>query len=149
MGNISKNDPISERDIAYHRRRYKNRVFSQIVSFFEEAAAREGLTKRDIAERLDRDPATITRWLTASSNLTLDTVSDLLLALGGEMDSRAVRFVDRSEANYQHPIMGKILGLKRQKPPTPSSPPDGIVKPLHRETPKTTNAPGPLNFRAA
>ncbi len=66
------------------------------MRFFAEEAERRGLTKRELAAALDKDPAQITRWLAAPSNFELDTLSDILLALGAEMQHRIVRIEDRS-----------------------------------------------------
>jgi len=99
MQNTSKTVPLDDRDIFYFRQRQKNRLFTKLAAFYEEAARRDGITKRDIAEKLKRDPSQITRWLSAPSNLTLDTVSDLLLALGAEIDHEIVRFADRAQPN--------------------------------------------------
>lgn len=56
---------------------------------------------------MDRDPAQITRWLSAPSNLQLDTISDLLLAMGAEMDHSIVRFAERSKPNFVHPMLAR------------------------------------------
>lgn len=119
MANTSKHKKIPERDIAYYRKRYQNRVFSEIAAAFAAEAERSGLTKRDIADQLGRDPAAITRWLTAPANLTLETVSDIFLALSGEADTNFVRFADRVPQNYAHPLVDKILARDQQKAPPP------------------------------
>jgi hypothetical protein len=63
-----------------------------------------------LAELLAKDPSQITRWLSAPSNFELDTLSDILLALGAEMDHRIVRFGDRIKPNYAHPLIRTHLG---------------------------------------
>jgi transcriptional regulator with XRE-family HTH domain len=143
MVNISETERIPERDIYYYRKRYKNRVFSEIVAFFADEAERTGVTKRELAERLGRDPAQITRWLTMPSNLTQETISDLLLALGAEMDSRIVRFADRAQPNEMHPLIAQILhgGIEepepkpaiRELPPSASSQPIRSIKAIRLE----------------
>lgn len=87
--------PLSDREIFYFRQRQKNRFFQSIVAHFAEQAEENGLTKRHIASLLDKDPAQITRWLSAPGNLTLDTISDLLLAMNAELDARIVPFDDK------------------------------------------------------
>jgi hypothetical protein len=109
MANISKNKP-SRRDVACYRQRQKNRVFTELVSFFAEEAERSGMTKKDLADLLEKDPAQITRWLSAPSNFELDTLSDILLALDAEMDHRIVRFSDRTKPNYAHPLIATHMG---------------------------------------
>jgi hypothetical protein len=98
MGNTSsENRPLKRRDIAYYRQRQKNRVFTALAAFFADEARQGNVTKKELAIRLGRDPAQITRWLSAPSNFELDTLSDILLAMGAEMDHEIVRFQDRCE----------------------------------------------------
>lgn len=66
------------------------------MRFFAEEAERRGITKRELVAALDKDPAQITRWLSAPSNSELNTRSDILLVLGAEMEHRIVRIEDRS-----------------------------------------------------
>jgi transcriptional regulator with XRE-family HTH domain len=108
MAGTSKISPVSERDIHYYRQRAKNRIFESLTSFFAEEAERTGVTKRDIAECLHRDPAQITRWLSSPSNLTIDTISDLLLSLGAEMDHTVAKFSERAQSNEMHPLIAKL-----------------------------------------
>lgn len=112
MAGTSKISPVSERDIYYYRQRAKNRIFELLTSFFAEEAERTGVTKRDIAERLRRDPAQITRWLSSPSNLTIDTISDLLLSLGAEMDYSVGKFAERAQSNEMHPLIAQLTAPK-------------------------------------
>jgi hypothetical protein len=113
MENISKEDKaISRRDRAYYRRRQQNKVYGELASYFAEEAAAGRIAKSKLAELLGKDPAQITRWLSEPSNLELDTISDMLLAMGAEMDHRVVRFSDRAKQNYVHPIIAKISGTQ-------------------------------------
>jgi hypothetical protein len=109
MENTSKLKVVPDRDLFYYRQRSKNRLFEALTSFFAEEAERRGITKRDIAESLRRDPAQITRWLNAPSNLTQDSISDLLCSLGAEMDYSVVRFEDRPQPNEMHPLIARLL----------------------------------------
>lgn len=95
---------LSQRDIAYYRRRHQNRVFAELAIFFANEAENGRTTRKEIATLLGKDPSQITRWLSSPSNLESDTISDLLFAMGAEMDHRVVRFVDRPTANYAHPV---------------------------------------------
>lgn len=106
MGNTLEILPLRDREVFYFRQRNKNRVFEKIITLFVEEAERRGVTKKQIADLLKKDTALITRWLSGPNNLTLDTISDILLALGAEMDYHAVRFDDRQTQNYFHPLMG-------------------------------------------
>lgn len=105
----------SRRGIFYYRKRLKNRIFSQLAAFFAKEAERNNITKKEIASRLDRDPAQITRWLSAPSNLTLETLSDLLYAMDAEAEPpKFVRFADRAKPNFAHPLIADVLGSAPQ-----------------------------------
>jgi Helix-turn-helix len=99
MANISNRQPFNEREIFYFRQRYKNRVFQSVVAFFAAQAEERGLTKRELAIRLGKDPAQISRWLSGPGNWTLDTVSDLLLVMKAEMSDEIVRLDEDCAAN--------------------------------------------------
>jgi hypothetical protein len=122
MENTSKLSPVSDRDIFYYRQRSKNRLFEALTAFFAEEAERRGISKRDVAECLRRDPASITRWLTAPSNLTLDTISDLLLSLGAEMDYAVAKFEDRPRPNEMHPLIAQITAAPALEYKQPQKP---------------------------
>lgn len=108
-GNVAK----AARDIAYYRQRYRNRVFEKVVSFITEQAQQGRLTKKDIAERLGKDPALLSRLLNQPSNLTLDTISDLLLAFDAEAEPpEIVLFREKRAPNYVHPLIAKVLNVE-------------------------------------
>ncbi|MFZ5674164.1 MAG: helix-turn-helix domain-containing protein [Pseudomonadota bacterium] len=109
MANILKDKAIPERDLHYYRQRLKNRIHSDIAGLFNDEAERKGLTKKDIAERLSRDPGQITRWLTTPTNLTLETISDLLLAMDADLETRALPFDHVLPANEVHPLIAKVI----------------------------------------
>lgn len=101
---------LRRRDRAYYRRRQQNHVFAALTKLFSEEAAKGAISKKELAEMLGKDPSQITRWLSSPSNLELDTISDMLLAMGAEMDHRVVRFSERSKANSAHPLIAPYLG---------------------------------------
>lgn len=112
-GTSNKIVPKQGREVFYFRQRLKNRFFGKIVSFFSEEAERRGITKKDLAVALDRDPAQITRWLSNPSNMTLDTISDILLAMDAEIEGPSiVRFSERYRSNYAHPLIRAIINQK-------------------------------------
>ncbi len=82
MTNTSK---ISDRDIRFYRRLRRNRVFSELLAYYAKIAEENGIRKSDIATRLGKQPSQITRWFAEPVNLTLDTISDLLLAMNAEL----------------------------------------------------------------
>lgn len=90
---------------AYYRQRQKNRIFEQIITAFVDAAESRNITKRDIADLLDKEPSQITRWFAGPGNLTLDTISDLLLALDEELEVRRSPLSNRPTPNFSHPLI--------------------------------------------
>jgi hypothetical protein len=111
MENTSK-PALKRRDRAYHQQRQRNRVFVAIVGLFAEEAEKGRITKKSLAGMLGKDPSQITRWLSVPSNLELDTISDILLAMDAEMDYRVVRLAERPPANYIHPLMAPYIGSR-------------------------------------
>lgn len=104
MVNTSNSKKISARDVFYFRQRQKNIVFSKLAAFFEEEAKRRGVTRKDLAEILDKEPSQISRWLSSPSNITLDTISDILLALDAVMAFDIQQFENAPRANFTHPL---------------------------------------------
>jgi hypothetical protein len=129
MGNTSKLKTPKRRDAAYYRQRQKNHVLALLVDFFSDEAQKNGITKRDWAEAMERDPSQVTRWLTVPCNLELDTISDMLLPLGAEMEHRIVRFTDRPKPNLSHPLMSTLStdSHLQQKSPTTTTESSTIV----------------------
>ena len=99
------------REMFYYRQRFKNRVFNRLAAFFAQEAEHRGITKKVISDRLGKDPAQITRWLSEPANLTLDTLSDLLFAMEAEpQPPRMVRWVEMPRINYVDPLIAEIIG---------------------------------------
>jgi len=144
MENTSKTTrPISRRDRAYYRRRQQNRIHAALAEFFAEEAAAGRITKKQLADLLEKSPAQITRWLTEPSNYESDTISDLLLGMGAEMDHRIVRFSDRAKQNYLHPLAAKVMGATLKATPEVSS------KTAKIKSPTATNSPAEFQLVAA
>ena len=96
MENTLEMHRLSDREIFYFRQRQKNRFYQALVAHFSKLAESEGLSKRDLATLLGKDPSQITRWLSGPGNWTSDTISDLLLAMGAELDFDIVSLSDSS-----------------------------------------------------
>ncbi len=110
---MSSQERVSSDDIIYYRQRQRNRVFSAVVGMFSRLAETQGLTKKELAFRLGKEPAQISRWLSGPGNWTLDTVSDLLLAMGCELDQEVVSTQQRDTKGESHPLgpkgpLGKV-----------------------------------------
>lgn len=93
----------------FFRQRQQNRLYDTVIHTIEEAAEREHLRRLDIAERLGIPPSQVTRLLSGPANWTSDTISDLLFAVGAELDFEAVYFRDRVRGNRFHPAGEKTL----------------------------------------
>ena len=88
---------------AYFRQRNKNRLYDAVVHAIEKSAAVNGTRRKDIAETLGVPPSQVTRLLSGPSNWESDTTSDLLFAIGAELDYNVVFFQDRAKSNVFHP----------------------------------------------
>ena len=66
----------------YFQERLRNRIYDLIIRQLENYKTAGG-TQIKLATRLDRRTDQISRWLSSPGNLTLDTISDLLLGLSG------------------------------------------------------------------
>jgi hypothetical protein len=102
---ISKNEKISTYEMAYYQQRLRHNIFSKLVSTFAERAEKNGLSKAKLAILTGKDPAVINRLLSLPSNLTLDTFSDISLAMGCEPEISLEYFDDARRYNYSHPWM--------------------------------------------
>ncbi|MCL4679186.1 MAG: hypothetical protein KJ017_11415 [Alphaproteobacteria bacterium] len=79
--------PLSEGAKAYFRERQRNKLFDVIVGCFLKKEKLGKLTRAELARRLGKRPEQITRWLSTPGNWTLDTISDLTLAIcNGELN---------------------------------------------------------------
>ena len=97
MNNISNIKKLPSRDIYFFRQRLKNKIFQSILAYFNDLAKEQGLTKKDLATLLNKDPAQITRWFSGPKNWTLDTISDLLLAMDAEIKHDIVSLHDNED----------------------------------------------------
>jgi hypothetical protein len=75
--------PIPDEKLVYFRTRSRNRLYHFILSRFV-AEQEKGLTKAALARRIGKSPEVINRWLGSPSNLTADSISDLLIGISGE-----------------------------------------------------------------
>jgi hypothetical protein len=92
--------PLSIGMLAYFRERQRNRIHELVLREF----LKSGLTKTQLAHRMGRSPARITKWLAAPGNWELDTVSDFLLAIGGaELEPSLGYPFEQAKRNYTQP----------------------------------------------
>lgn len=77
--------PLTARHLGYFRGSLRNNLYAEILKLFA-AKSKTNFTRADLARRLNRRPEQITRWFSGPGNLRLDTLSDLLLAMGHELE---------------------------------------------------------------
>lgn len=92
---IKSGEKIPENEKAYFRERLRNRLFNLVAIEYVKQRA-NGLSQAEIARRLSRSPVVINRWLGAPGNWTLDTISDLLLAIAASELDIGIRPVEQS-----------------------------------------------------
>jgi transcriptional regulator with XRE-family HTH domain len=93
---------IPESKRLYFQRRLRDRFFDFLRERFEREEA-NGLTQAKLARRIGKSPEVINRWLNASSNLTLDSISDLMIGVAAEepeFDGKSL--LNRPDSNYIH-----------------------------------------------
>lgn len=122
--------------LAYFRGRNRNRAHALVL----EALVETGISQAEIARRLGKQPAVISRLIGAPGNWTLDTVSDLLLAL----DGREVKYTiscpfdaparNHTEAEWLHPEPGRQSRDTTATTTSSSSTVDGARTPVPTST---------------
>ncbi len=63
------------------------RRYTDIVLRIHELMQLKGLTQKDLADRMDKKPSEINKWLKGNHNLTLKTIAKLEAELGGTIIS--------------------------------------------------------------
>ena len=85
--NAAISDPsqaLSPGHLGYFQGRLRNKLYSALMQLFLDEK-KLGFTRADLARRLGKRPEQVTRWLAGPGNLKIDTLSDLLLAMGHEL----------------------------------------------------------------
>jgi hypothetical protein len=93
---------ISPAKLSYFQERLRDRVFDFILGHFVDEQAK-GLSKAKLARRIGKKAEVVNRWLGAPSNLTLDTISDLLVGIAAEeLILSSASLLGRAPVNYSH-----------------------------------------------
>jgi hypothetical protein len=104
LSEISKGEPIPIGKLAYFRERFRDRLYELVVSEFLKKERAGELTRAELARRIGRKPEQITRWLGAPGNWTIETVSDLLLAISkSELNFELAPLQNKAPRNYVGP----------------------------------------------
>jgi len=94
--------PIPAAKRSYFQARLKNRLFNFILDKFADEQ-KNGLTKAALARRIGKSPEVVNRLLGAPSNLTLDTLSDLLLGIKSEeLTPASESLLNQAPQNFLH-----------------------------------------------
>lgn len=95
--------PIPTRTLVYFRRRLRHELHELALRVFSHQSKTMGLTRKSMADRLEKDPAQISRWLGAPGNWTLDTFSDLLVGMAIDPRRMVSSLADELEATGERP----------------------------------------------
>jgi transcriptional regulator with XRE-family HTH domain len=113
---VERSKPISEKTRAFQRRRLQNRFHRFLLTMFRQQQ-KNGLTQKELADRIGTRPEQVNRWLSIPSNLTLNTIADLLLGMAVDLDdpSATPLSVLAEEAHVSAKQRGKKLPLGRDQ----------------------------------
>jgi transcriptional regulator with XRE-family HTH domain len=115
--------PLTPAHFGYFQGRLRNRLYGELIKLFMQKR-NTGLTRADLARRLGKKPEQVTRWLSGPGNLKIDTLSDLLLAMGHELDIRLVPIETRASSNHTH----DLVAIEHPKASSPSKNKISLVK---------------------
>ena len=106
--NIGKNEPLPMRTRSYFKQRLQQQVFARVAKAFAERAEEFQLTKSGLASLLDKDKAQINRVLAHPTNMTLDTLAEIALALNFEPTFVLEDLAIPANHNYCHEAYTKV-----------------------------------------
>jgi hypothetical protein len=90
--------------LSYFHSMAQNEAHDLVLTLFLAAADREGVNKAFLARRMDKSPEQVTRWLGGSGNWTLETLTNLLVALGYKPKFSAERLSAMRQDNEHHDL---------------------------------------------
>lgn len=100
---LESQDTVSVPEREYFRAQTQREAYNLVLERFAELSADHGALRSAIAKRLNKNRAQITRLLSEPSNITLDTLSDLLLAMGSQVKMTQCEIGSEAKGNYIHP----------------------------------------------
>lgn len=84
LSDITEDDRIPAGTLAYFHSRTRNNIYDFIISKFLERERAGKLTRAQLARRIRKNPAVVSRLLGAPGNWTIETISDLLIGIAAE-----------------------------------------------------------------
>ena len=88
LSDVTSGEQIPAGKLAYFQARLSNLLHEAVLTQFTKLEKDKGFTRADLARRIGRKPEQVTRWFGSPGNWTLETVSDLLLAMGCELEPK-------------------------------------------------------------
>ena len=124
LSEVLNGDKIPLGTLSYFRERFRDRLYDLVMEEFLKQESESGLTRAEIARRIGRRPEQITRWFGAPGNWTLETVSDLLLAVAkSEPDVYLLPLEGRAVRNFR----SQALSMQGSTKPVDSRPPNSAI----------------------
>jgi AraC-like DNA-binding protein len=102
--------PFNENSV-YFRELHRQRLHQALLKAFEEARCQDGLNQAELARRIGRSPAYVSRMFSEPGNLTLGTISDFLLGMGAQLKFDVVFFQNAPTPNCIRPLAESSTGL--------------------------------------
>jgi len=127
-------EPIPEEKLVYLRERLRDRLYTTIMkAFLRRVELKKDFKQSDLAIRIHRTQAQIARWFSGASNLTIDSISDLLAGVAMDIDDFPITPIEKT-VQVESPSTGTRVELKKepQLPHLPLNPLES--SPNHRTT---------------
>src|SRR5580658_1068046 len=99
--------PIPPDTLVYFRERLRHRLYVAILDAFAPRVKERSLKQADLAIRIHRKRAQIARWLSTQNNLTLDSISDLMVGLGMDFDAFPFTPIEKTITAGNHQVSSK------------------------------------------
>lgn len=91
------------------------RKYTDIVLRVQELMAKQGLTQKDLAEKLEKQPSEISRWLSGEHNLTLKSICKLEEELGADILIVPKQEQKNEDLRMKIPVMPSAVPIENIK----------------------------------
>ena len=107
--NLIGDEQLNPIQVAYFSQQFRGQVYYAIAKAFYEEVGAGNISQAILGRRLNKDRATVSKWFSGPRNLTLDTVSEMLLAMGAEPRVEVCFFRDQGAGpNQAHPLLDEL-----------------------------------------